>query len=295
MAPNTPGTFAILGGILTFFRRCRRYRICEWRPSNFALSGILGNRGLPSYVDQVVETEVFNIPRVNAQQPIGMIEDRDVFILVGCCKSWRGICDFRLSAAQRQPRYAAMITPMGISDNTVSELWTSTALMDSTLTGDVIASPWTVYGPGGIRSSHFDLHPNSTDVRPLVQSYRLAGLVCHDDPAGVVHTQIIPGAVGRDAIIHTDGGLTFSRNSHIPYAHSQHVVGDEVWWPTCANEDGSPGRRPSPPGKLVIMGGHVSLNREEMIEVMCGNIAPRIYPVGGGQTCITRCAEPLHE
>ena len=117
----------------------------------------------------------------------------------------------------------------------------------------------------------------------MLQSYRLAGLSCHDDPQGVSHAQTIPGTVGRVTVINTDDGLMFIRDFHVPYLHSLTYLDEQVWWPSCATEDDSSGRQPTSYEKLVILGGHVSLRNEEMAEVLCGNIDPRTYPAGVGR------------
>ena len=44
-----PNTFALLGNIMRFFRPYN-YRVCEWRPSHYAVASILENWGAPSTV-----------------------------------------------------------------------------------------------------------------------------------------------------------------------------------------------------------------------------------------------------
>ena len=270
LAPIVPGTFAMFFEVLLFSQRFFRYRVREWRPINYVLAGILENWGVPVFFDHLIERDVYDILIRNTLHPVLPIDDRDIFILVGRRMSWRGICDFRRTVSMRQPRYSAMAVPMGISDNAVSELWTSPTLIDPTLTGDAFAAQWAAYCSGGITSAHFYLRPNSAELRHLLQSYRLAGLVCEDDPIGVAHTHIIPGTVGGKTVITADGCLSFNRNSHIPYAHSLPYIDEQAWRPAGSNL----GRHPTPYGKLTILGGHVAMRTDVMTEVLCEHIAP---------------------
>ena len=138
---------------------------------------------------------------------------------------------------------------MGLSDNTVSELWTLSALIDSTLTGALLLL-------NGRRTVLVGLQVHTLSIVRIVrtcallQSYRLDGLACEEGPLGVAQTQIIPGTVGKSTIITTDKGLPFSRNSHIPYRHSWSFIDEQVWWPSCGNLD----RKPTPYEELAILG-----------------------------------------
>ena len=92
------------------------------------------------------------------------------------------------------PRYAAMIVRNWNRDDTEYALCTSATLIDSTLTGGPWESPWMVYCDEEITGAQFDLIAANSDVRALDQSYRLAGLVCEEDPPGVVQTNDATGA-----------------------------------------------------------------------------------------------------
>ena len=206
LGAKVPGEFAILAEILHFLQILPRYRVCEWRPSNFALSGLLEYWGVPVIFDQLIERGVYDILVLHTLQPTTSSGDRDVFLSVGRCKSWGAIVDFRLTLSLRFPRYAAIVAPSGIRDNKESDIWTSPTLIDSALTGDPLASQRMVYCSGGIMSSHFDLHPNIDEVRALLQFYRLAGVVCGEYPVGAAQTHSATGTSGETTFITSEGG-----------------------------------------------------------------------------------------
>ena len=142
-------------------------------------------------------------------------------------------------------------------------------MIGSALTGGPLAAKWAPYCSIGIESAHFDLHPAIFEMRSLLQSYRLAGLVCEEDPTGVAQPHAIPGTQGITAIITTDDGPILSRNSHTPHTGDMSLVDERIERPMCAGLD----RKPTSYEKLTILGGRVSLRNEEMDDVLREHIA----------------------
>ena len=176
-----PNTFALIGHILHFLRPYN-YRVCDWRPSHFALASVLEYWGVPVFIDQILAVGIRDFLVRLESHPISSIGRNDIFMLIGYCVSWAVILDFRRTVSQRDMRYAAAIAPFWLRDGTESALWTSQTLIDAALAGDPWASFWMVYCAGGIASRQFDLSPFSAEVRTLVDCYRSVGQGCEAAP-----------------------------------------------------------------------------------------------------------------
>ena len=192
---NPPNTFAIRSAPVRFFSAYNR-RVVERIPISYSVSSALERWGLPVFCDQMAESHVFELIVRKSSQEASMVGDKDIYLSEWLCKPLAETRDFRASPARRRPRYAAMVAPSRIRDNTESQLWTSFTLMDSALTGD----PWSdlrdVYCSGGIVSIQFDLAPSISEVRVLNDPYRLAGATCGDAPIGLAQTHAVPGSGG---------------------------------------------------------------------------------------------------
>ena len=209
--------------------------------------------------------------------PLASIGENDILLLIGICTSWAEIQDFRHTAARRSIRYAAMVVPFWLRDATESALWTTRTSIDTALTGGgPWAGTWSVYAAGGIRSYQFDVSPPDAEIRTLNECYRLVGMACEDDPVGTTQTHPIPNTVGKVAIITTDWGAQYSRYSHLPVFNCDSLYGLPIAWPNCA----STGEQPTPPEKMVILGGNVGLLDEEITLTHCEALTPRVYPAG---------------
>ena len=77
-----PNTFAILALVLHFFR-AYNYRVCEWRPSHFAIASVLENWGVPVFSDQILDVHIHDLLVRNASHAFHLIGDKDIFLLVG--------------------------------------------------------------------------------------------------------------------------------------------------------------------------------------------------------------------
>ena len=239
-APTIPGKFSMLAAILRFHQKYPAYRISEWRPVNFAISWAVGNLGVPCFFEQISEWGAYDLLVRKTQKYISFIGERGISLLVWSCESWGEISDFHRAISRRIPRYAAMVEPMGLRGNAESWIRTSSASIDSVLTGDPLAPQWAVYFPGGIASAHFDLIPPIAEIRTLNQSYRLAEAVCAEDPNGGIQTNIIHGAAGKTTAISTDEGDFYSRRSHIPYIDSLSRDGERISWQLRTSADLQP-------------------------------------------------------
>ena len=274
-AASPPNTFAILGYVLHFYR-AYNYRICEWRPSHFAIGSVLENWGVPVFSDQLLDVGVYELLVRRVSQSFSLIGDKDIFLLVGLRLSLADIQDFRHTIAHKSVRYAAMILPFWLRDGIQSALWTSQTVIDSALTGDPWASGWVVYCAGGISSHHFDLSPASAEVRTLGDCYRLIGHECEDDPTGVRATHTIPNSVGKVTVVSTEWGVQYSRFSHIPLFSLDSLHGATISWPRCV----STGSQPTPAEKITLLGGHIGLLCDELTIEQCARMTPRLYPAG---------------
>ena len=270
-----PNTFAIMGLVLHFLR-AYNYRICEWRPSNYAVASFLENWGVSAYSDQVLDASVHELLLGRTTQSISLIGDREVFVLIGMCTSWAEIMDFRRTAGNRSPRYAAMIVPNWLRDGNDSRLWTSQTIIDSAMTGDVWAAPWMVYTSGGIRSHHFDSSATNSEVRTFKASYRLIGQECAPDANGSSRTVAIPGPIGKVVTISANQWQQYREHSHIPAVTEETFQGLSIEWPPCV----STGAQPTLREKLVLLGGHVGILGDALTDSQCLFMVPRLYPVG---------------
>ena len=79
-----PNASAILWRIL-HFPRSYNYRVCEWRPIHLAVANVLGNRGVPVYIDQVLDIGVRDLRGSRNSRPLSVIGDKDIFILICYC------------------------------------------------------------------------------------------------------------------------------------------------------------------------------------------------------------------
>ena len=140
-----------------------------------------------------------------------MVGDKDIYLLVGCCKSRSEIQDFRPTETQRRPRYAAMIAPPWVRGNTDSQLWKSQPLADSAMTGDPWAYFRAAYCSGLIDIVQFYRIPSSAEVRALNDAYRKAGITFGEDPIGMTQTYTSPVPIGRSAVICSDNNATHRR------------------------------------------------------------------------------------
>ena len=270
-----PNTFAILGHIL-HFPRPYNYRVCGWRPSHFAVSGVLGNWGVPVFSDQVMYLGIPDLLVRMESHPLASIGDKHIFLLIGYCMSWAWILDFRRTVSRRSIRYAAMIVPLWLRDGTESAMWTSQTSIDTALTGDPWASSWMVYCAGGLTIPQFDLSPVSDEIRTLVDCYRLVWQECGGDPEGSRVTHSIPNSLGKVTVITTGWGAQYSRRSHIPFFSTDSLYGNSASWPKCV----STGLQPTPAEKIAILGGHVGLLGEEIILYQRDWMTPRVYRCG---------------
>ena len=82
-----PKTFALLGHILDFSRPYN-YRVCEWRPSHYAVANVMGGWGIPVSPDQILGIATHDLLVRRASHPLSVIGDKDIFMLIGYCSSW---------------------------------------------------------------------------------------------------------------------------------------------------------------------------------------------------------------
>ena len=246
-ASPSPNAFALLGRIPHFFRSCN-YRVCEWRPSHYDVASILENWGFPVYSDQILDIAIHDILARRASLPMSVIYDNDIFFLIWYCHSWAEIQDYRRTVFHRLVRYAAVILPFWLRDGTESSSLTSQTLIDTALTGDPLASGWTVYCSGGIISHQFDLSPSNAEIRTLFDCYRLVGQECEAGPEGSRQTHSAPNSAGKVTIIDSEGGSQYSRRSHIPLFFIDSLYGRTAARPMCV----STGLQPTPAEKVVM-------------------------------------------
>ena len=170
------------------------------------------------------------------------------------------------------PRYAPIIAYNWNSDDTESILWTSETRTDSTLTGGPWAPRWMVYCSGGITSAQFGHIQANSDVRTLDPPYRLDGLVCEEDPPGVVQTHGVHGAEGQVSVITMGRDRQYSRYPHLPSTNSQKLGEKRMSWPLCAFTD----LHPSHGEKLGVLVGHIDLPDVEMAPEVRNRLVRRI-------------------
>ena len=283
-----PITFSLLGHIMHFFRSYN-YRVCEWRPSHYAVASVLENWGAPVYSDQILDIAVHDILVRRASRPMSVIGDSDIFLLIGYCNSWAEILDFRRTVLRRSVRYDAMIVPFWLRDGEESALWTSPTLIDTALAGDPRASGWMVYCSGGIASHQFDLSPSNAELRTMVGCYRLVGQECEEDPEGSSQAHSIPNSSGKFTIINSEWGAQYSRYSHIPQFAIDSLYGLTVAWPMCV----STGLQPTHAEKVVMLGGHIGLLDEEITIAQCEWMTPRVYPCGIARRIFPSSSKPF--
>ena len=132
-----------MGHVLRFFRPYN-YRVCEWRPSRFAVPSVIENWGVPVSSDQIVDLGIHDLLVRWTDRPLSAIGIKDIFGIIGYCASSAEILDFRSTASQRPIRYASMVAPFWLRDGTESALWASHTSIDTALTGDPWASSWMV-------------------------------------------------------------------------------------------------------------------------------------------------------
>ena len=86
-AEPPPNTFAIMGQVLHFYKSYN-YKICEWRPGHYAVASVMGNWSIPVFCDQLVNLELYEHMSSRLSQPISVIGEEDIFLLIGLCTSW---------------------------------------------------------------------------------------------------------------------------------------------------------------------------------------------------------------
>ena len=274
-ATPPPTTFAISVHVLHFLRSYN-YRVCECRPSHFAVAGVMGRWDVPVFSDQVLDAAIHDLLVSRASHPMELIGDIDIFLLIGFCASLSEILDFRRTVSQRSARYAAMIVPFWMRDGAESALWTSQTIIDTTLTGDPWASGWMVYCAGGITSHQFDISPVNAEIRTLGDCYRLVGQECEEDLDGVRAIHTIPNSVGKVTAIATEWVAQYSRHSRIPSFAIDSLYGNSISWPLRV----STGLQTTPPEKIAVLGGHIGLLDGEITLDQCERMTPRVYPCG---------------
>ena len=104
-------TFSILGNALNPPPRSYNYRVCEWRPSHYAVSGVLGNWAYPLSVITYSMYGVRDLLVSRPSRPLSVIGGKDIFTFMGFCDEWGAIHDFRRTSSQRSSRYDAIIVP----------------------------------------------------------------------------------------------------------------------------------------------------------------------------------------
>ena len=196
MVEHTPNPRAMIGRILRSPRHYNR-GICECRPSNYDVAGILENWGIPVFCDHVIESASYDLPERRAPHPVPVIGDKDVFLLIASSDARSEIGVRRRTFARRRPRYSATISPFWIRDDNAPVIWTSRTSADSDTTGDPMESSWGFVSTGGIDSREFDLSPSRTEIWALNDRYRPVGQEFEEDPAGTAQTHNIPDTHGE--------------------------------------------------------------------------------------------------
>lgn len=143
-----PDAFTMIRGIRRFILAYNPIAFA-WMPSLYSVEIAVAKWDVPVFRDQSIAREMYDVQVRQTSHSIATIAGKDVFLLVGRCASQVAIQDFRITAARRLPRYASMISPSLIRDDSESELRTSCALIDSATTGGPWASSGAVYFYGG--------------------------------------------------------------------------------------------------------------------------------------------------
>ena len=75
----TSNTSALLGNVLHFYKSYN-YKICEWRPSHYAVAGICENWGIPVYSDHVMDMNIRNLLARRVSHPLSVVGEDDIFL-----------------------------------------------------------------------------------------------------------------------------------------------------------------------------------------------------------------------
>ena len=80
LVPTIPNAFALLADVVHFSPRYN-HRAFEWRPSHYAVAGILANWGFPALCAQMLERRAYEMLVRKTTHGISLIQGRDVYIL----------------------------------------------------------------------------------------------------------------------------------------------------------------------------------------------------------------------
>ena len=164
---------ALLASLLEFYRTYP-YRLCEWRPGMYSISGALGDWGVPSYFPPIRDRGLFQQLVHRAAHPLC---EFGAAISFGKLR----IGDFRAEVAPRLPRYSVLLTSNWGRCRNRELFWTPRTLVDTETTGGLMSELWWVYMSGGKKGLHLELAPCNSEIRAPHQVYRLAGLEFGED------------------------------------------------------------------------------------------------------------------
>ena len=262
---------ARIRGRLMDFLRDGRNRVCEWRPGCYTTASLMWDWRAPCWAYGILRPEIFAKLdfRVRLKAPEG-----DIFLLIGCAYSQLEIDDFKRDVSFIRPRYAILVTPSWVQDlRNPSEFWSCRRSVDSASVGDLCSAPRWIYGCGP-PDSHFDFSPFMRDIRVLHHGYTDAGIPCAEDPEGVSRIVGIPNSIGRKVTIRIEGGgIQMSRFPHCPMPITEVFRGASALWPLVSPEM----RIPYICEKLVILGGHPGLGRENGIDHEVADLMMKSY------------------